>query len=63
MCHASEGRRAARTDAVCGCDCGCLATLPREDEIQVPEEHRKILQDRIDTVDNKINALKSVMEP
>jgi hypothetical protein len=63
MCHASAGRHASRMNTGCGCDCTCPATLPIEDEIQSLEEHRKILQDQIDTIDKKINALKSVKEP
>ena len=63
MCHASTGKQNSPVDAVCCCDCGCPVILPVEDEIQSLEEHRKILQDRIETIDRKITGLKTVKEP
>jgi hypothetical protein len=48
---------------VCGCDCNCPIILPDGDEIRSREEHRKILQDRIETFDRKIAGLKTVKGP
>jgi hypothetical protein len=59
MCHVSAGKQESPMTTVCGCDCGCPATLPAGEEIRNLEEHRKILQDRIDIIDKKINSLKT----
>ena len=50
-------------NTVCDCGCGCMGVIPIEDEIRRLEEHKKILKDRIDTIDKKITGLKIVKEP
>jgi hypothetical protein len=37
-----------------------MGVIPIEDEIRRLEEHKKILKDRIDTIDTKIAGLKTV---
>jgi hypothetical protein len=37
--------------------------LPIDDEIRRLEDHKKILQDRIEMIDKKIAGLKTVNEP
>ncbi len=51
-------------NTLCGCDCGCTCPveLPINDEIKRLEEHKKILQDRIDIINKKITGLKTVNE-
>ena len=44
-------------------ECRCPIMLPIEDELRSLEEHRKILQNQIDTIDKKIIGLKSTKEP
>ena len=50
-------------NTLCNCDCGCPAMLPIDDEIRRLEDHKKILQDRIEMIDKKIAGLKTVNEP
>jgi hypothetical protein len=44
----------------CGCECGCPVMLPLSEEIRSLEDHKKILQDQLEIIDKKINAMKSV---
>ncbi len=62
MCHPIPGGVSV-TDTPCDCDCACPVILPIEDEIQMLEDHKKILRDRIETIDKKIAGLKTVSEP
>jgi hypothetical protein len=66
MCHVSAGKQVPQMNTMCdcGCTCGCtcVGMIPIEDEIRRLEEHKKILQDRIDTIDKKISGLKTVNE-
>ena len=67
MCHVPAGRQVPEMNTLCDsgsrCGCGCPVTLTIEDEIRRMEEHKKILQDRIDTIDSKITGLNTVNEP
>ncbi len=45
-------------NALCTCGCCCQVPLPIDDEIRKPGENKKILQDRIDSIDTKITGLK-----
>ena len=44
----------------CGCKCNCPVMLSVEEEIRSLEDHKKILQDQLEVIDEKITALKSV---
>ncbi len=61
MCHVPEGKAAEQVNARCGCGCDCPATLTVEEEIKTLEEHRKILQGRIQMIDTKIAGLKKTV--
>jgi L-lactate utilization protein LutB len=63
MCHSSAGKPASIMNIPGDCDCSCPVSLPIDDEIRKLEEHRRIRQDRIEAIDKKIAALKSVKEP
>jgi hypothetical protein len=60
MCHVSAGNLEPQMNTVCDCGCSCMGVIPIEDEIRRLEEHKKILKDRIDTIDTKIAGLKTV---
>jgi hypothetical protein len=62
MCHVSAGKQVSQMNTICGCGCSCPGLLPIEDEIRRLEDHKKILQDRIDMIDKKIAGLKTVNE-
>jgi hypothetical protein len=49
-------------NTACDCECGCPVLLPTDDEIRKLEGHRKILQDRIEMIDEIIAGLKTVNE-
>ncbi len=59
MCHVSAGNPVSPMNVHCGCECGCPVMLPVEEEIRSLEDHKKILQDRIETIDKKIAGLKT----
>jgi hypothetical protein len=67
MCHVSAGNLEPQMNTVCdcGCDCRCNrpVTISIEEQIRRLEEHKKILKDRIDSIDKKIPGLKTVKEP
>jgi hypothetical protein len=67
MCHVPAGRQVPEMNTLCdcgsSCGCGCPVTLTIDDEISRLEEHKKILKDRIDNIDQKIAGLKTVNEP
>ena len=65
MCNVSTGKQVVQMNTLGGCSCGCTCQveLPISDEIRRLEEHKKILQDRIDTINTKITALKTVTKP
>jgi hypothetical protein len=63
MCHVSTGKPVPLMNTLCDCECGCPAMLPIDDEIRRLEDHKKILQDRIEMIDKKIAGLKTVNEP
>jgi hypothetical protein len=62
MCHVSTGKQVSQMNALCDCGCSWPVALPLEDEIRILEEHKKILQDRIEMIDKKITGLKTVTE-
>jgi hypothetical protein len=61
MCHISV-RHSVPFNAPCECDCNCLDLLSVEEEINMLEEHKKYMKDRIDTIEKKISALRTVKE-
>ena len=63
MCHVSAGKQVSRMNTLCDCECGCPVMLPIDEEIRSLEDHRKILQDRIEMIDTKIAGLKTVNKP
>ena len=63
MCHESAGKEAAQMNTHCGCECGCPVMLPIDDEIRKLEDHKKILQGRIEMIDKEIAGLKTVNKP
>jgi D-aminopeptidase len=63
MCHVSAGNQVSQMNTYCDCECGCPVMLPTGDEIRRREDHKKILQDRIEMIDKKIASLKTVNEP
>jgi hypothetical protein len=63
MCHVSAGKMVSHMNTACCCECGCPVLLPIEDEIRKLEEHRKIVQEQIEAIDNKIVSLKSLKVP
>jgi hypothetical protein len=60
MCHGTAGKSVSQMNTHCGCECSCQVMLPIEEEIRSREDHKKILQDQLEVIDKKINALKSV---
>ena len=62
MCQVSTGKPVSQMITLCECGCGCPVLLSIDDEIKKLEEHRKILQDRIEMIDKKIAGLKTVNE-
>jgi len=63
MCHISTGQQAALMNTLCGCGCICPVTVPIDEEIRRLEEHKKILQDRVEMINRKITGLMTVNEP
>jgi len=63
MCHVSTGKPVSQMNTLCSCGCSCPIALPIDDEIRRLEEHKKILQDRIEIINKKITGLKTVNEP
>jgi L-lactate utilization protein LutB len=64
MCHVSTtGKQVVQMNTLCGCGCTCPVALPIDDEIRRLEDHKKILQDRIEIISKKITGLKTVNEP
>ena len=59
MCYGSEGRMEPARHGHCGCSCSCPATMTVEEEIQLLEDHKKFMQDRIGIIEKKIAILKS----
>jgi hypothetical protein len=62
MCHSLAGKQVPVMNTPCDCECACPALLPIDSEIKCLEEHRKFMQDRIEVIDRKIAALKTVKE-
>jgi hypothetical protein len=60
MCHPIPGGSASMGNAHCSCDCGCPVLLSVGDEIRMLEDYRKMMQERIVTIDAKISALKTL---
>ena len=60
MCHVSAEKQESKINTRCGCKCSCPVMLPVEEEIRSLEDHKKILQDKLEVIDKKITALKSV---
>jgi len=50
-------------NTLCSCGCSGVGMLPIDDEIGILEEHKKILKDRIGTINKKITSLNPVTEP
>ena len=46
----------------CQCEgsCTCPAFLSIDDEIRMLEDHKKMMQEQIETIERKVAALKSV---
>jgi hypothetical protein len=63
MCHVSAGKQVLQMNPLCDCGCSCPVMLPIDDEIRSLEDHKKILQDRIEMIDKKIAGLKTVNGP
>jgi hypothetical protein len=63
MCRVLTGKHESPADSMCGCEVRPGCHTPGRGEIGNLEEHRKILQDRINTIDKKITGLKTVKEP
>ncbi len=65
MCTIVPGKQGSPVNTLCGCCCGCTcpAGLPTGDEIRRLEEHKKILQDRIEIINTTITGLKTVTKP
>ena len=62
MCHVPEGEQVPRVNTLCSCGCTCPVALPLNDEIRRLEDHKKILQDRIEMITIKITGLRTVNE-
>jgi hypothetical protein len=62
MCHSSAGKQVPMMNTPCDCKCACPVLLPIDSEIRSLEEHRKFMQDRLEAIDQKITALKTVKE-
>ena len=60
MCHVSAEKQEPAMNTRCGCKCNCPVMLSVEEEIRSLEDHKKILQDQLEVIDEKITALKSV---
>jgi hypothetical protein len=45
------------------CGCTCPVLLPLDNEIKKLEDHKKILQQRVEMIDTKINRLMTVNKP
>jgi hypothetical protein len=60
MCHIATGKQVSLMNTLCDCECSCGVMMPIDDEIRILEDHKKILKDRIDTIDTKIAGLKTV---
>jgi hypothetical protein len=60
MCKISEVKQVPVMNTQCGCGCICPARLTVEDEIKLLEEHKKLIQDQIEIINQKLVALKSV---
>jgi hypothetical protein len=60
MCYPIAGKPVLQLNTICECECGCPVLLSIDEEIRKLEEHRKILQDRIEIIDKKIAGLKTV---
>ena len=63
MCHVSAGKQVSGMDTHCDCGCDCPVMLSIEDEIRLLEDHKKILQDRLEMIEKKTAGLKTVSEP
>jgi hypothetical protein len=59
MCHVS-GKQVSLINSLCDCECRCGVMIPIDDEIRNLEDHKKILQDRMEMIDTKIAGLKTV---
>ena len=44
----------------CECSCNCPVFLSIDDEIRMLEDHKRMMQERIEAIDKKVTALKSV---
>jgi hypothetical protein len=60
MCHPPLGGSSPMANTRCGCDCSCPVLLSIDDEIRMLENTKKMMQDRIEAIDRKVLALKSV---
>jgi hypothetical protein len=62
MCQSYGRRFESAGPALCGCSCSCPATMTVVEEIQLLEDHKKVMQDRLGEIDKKIAALKTTKE-
>jgi hypothetical protein len=60
MCHNLPGGSSSMANAHCSSDCSCPVLLSIGDEIRMLEDYRKMIQERIEAIDEKISALKSL---
>ena len=63
MCHIATGKQVSLMNNLCDCECSCGVMIPIDDEVRILEDHKKILQDRIEMIDTKIADLKTVTKP
>jgi hypothetical protein len=63
MCHGAAGKQVSPMNILCDCECRCGVMMPIDDEIRMLEDHKKILQDRIEMIDTKVAGLKTVNKP
>ena len=59
MCH-SMMQSGSMENYQCECSCTCPVFLSIDDEIRLLEDHKKMMQERIEAINLKVTALKSV---
>lgn len=62
MCQNGVQSQVTMMNNHCECGCSCPVLLPVGDEIRRLEEHKRIISARIEAIDRKIAALKTVKE-
>ena len=59
MCHTMM-HSGSMENCQCGCSCTCPVFLSIDDEIRMLEDHRKLMQEQIASIERKVILLKSV---